>query len=87
MAAPYRRLKLGSWLLSLLEAVAWQASMRKVMLTVFKQNIDARAFYTKCSYHLDATSPTDDPSDEYRCVIMSKVSPTLLSQQRVAAPH
>lgn len=87
MAAPYRRLKLGSWLLSLLEVVAWQASMRKVMLTVFKQNIEARAFYTKCSYHLDATSPTDDPSDEYRCVIMSKASPTLLSRQRVAAPH
>lgn len=49
--------------------------MRKVVLTVFKNNTDARTFYTKCGYSFDATSPSDDPSDLYRAVILRKVNP------------
>lgn len=74
--AKHRGHGLGSWLLHALEILAWQTSMHKVVLTVFKNNTPARRFYTKCGYSFDATSPSDDPSDPYRAVILSKTLPT-----------
>ena len=73
--ALYCRHGQGSQLLRCLEDFAWRTSMRKVVLTVFKNNTDARTFYTKCGYSFDATSPSDDPSDLYRAVILRKVNP------------
>ncbi|WFD42729.1 Nitrogen permease regulator 2 [Malassezia psittaci] len=70
--AAHRGRGIGSQLLQLLEAIAWRTHMRKVVLTVFKDNLNARKFYTKCKYVMDATSPSDDPDDPYRAVIMSK---------------
>ena len=73
--ASHRGHGLGSWLLHSLEVLAWQTSMRKVVLTVFKNNAQARRFYTKCGYSFDTTSPSDDPRDPYRAVILSKTPP------------
>ncbi|WFD05280.1 hypothetical protein MVES1_000609 [Malassezia vespertilionis] len=51
-------------LLHALESIAWQTCMRKVMLTVFKANKEAREFYHNQRYILDTTSPDND---EYEC--------------------
>lgn len=44
--------------MSMLERIAEHAKMRKVMLTVFKENEAAVRFYDKMAYAVDLISPS-----------------------------
>lgn len=57
LAACCQRRGLGQRLMGVLEHMALQAGMSKVMLTVFKENTAAVNFYRKLGYSLDASSP------------------------------
>jgi ribosomal protein S18 acetylase RimI-like enzyme len=55
----YRRCGLGKRLMEIAERIARDQSMTKVVLTVFKKNHQAMAFYTKSlGYDVDETSPS-----------------------------
>jgi ribosomal protein S18 acetylase RimI-like enzyme len=54
----YRRHGLGRKLMDLAEQIAHRQDMAKVVLTVFKSNGDAMAFYDKLGYTVDDTSPS-----------------------------
>mmetsp|Transcript_17059 Transcript_17059/g.38962 ORF Transcript_17059/g.38962 Transcript_17059/m.38962 type:complete len:223 (+) Transcript_17059:122-790(+) len=55
----YRRCGVGKRLMRIAERIAREQSMTKVMLTVFKNNNQAMAFYTKTlSYDVDESSPS-----------------------------
>lgn len=63
----YRRCGLGKRLMGITERIAREQSMPKVVLTVFKTNHQAMAFYTKrLGYDIDESSPIkfgDDNAD------------------------
>ncbi len=72
-----RRLGLGKFMLQTLELIAFTNDMRKVVLTVFKNNSDACRFFEKLRYEVDETSPEydendDDSDDSCHYIIMSK---------------
>lgn len=55
----YRRCGVGKRLMGIAERIAREQSMAKVVLTVFKQNQQAMAFYTKSlGYDVDESSPS-----------------------------
>ena len=50
-----------SFLLQVLEIMAFKADMRKIMLTCFKHNPAAQKFFkTALKYEIDETCPIDD---------------------------
>uniref|UniRef100_T1IYE8 N-alpha-acetyltransferase 40 n=1 Tax=Strigamia maritima TaxID=126957 RepID=T1IYE8_STRMM len=54
-----RRVGLGQYLMLILELIAKQNRMKKVMLTVFKHNVVGRSFFAKkLRYEVDETSPS-----------------------------
>lgn len=59
-------------MLQVLELLAFRAGLTKVILTVFKHNEAARAFFRSCSYTLDETSPEETLLDSYDYEILSK---------------
>jgi len=73
---------LGKFMMQILELLANKTQMRKVILTVFKENEKANKFFTNLKYVVDETSPQyDDPNNpqDYDYEIMSKmckISPT-----------
>ena len=55
----YRRCGAGKKLMGIAERIAREQSMTKVLLTVFKSNHQAMAFYTKkLGYNIDESSPS-----------------------------
>jgi ribosomal protein S18 acetylase RimI-like enzyme len=75
VAAAFRRQRLGRSLMEVLEEVAHQTSMSKVVLTVFKKNKQAMEFYQQgLGYKVDESSPSqhNSPAD-YE--ILSKIIP------------
>lgn len=59
VGASCRRLGLGEHLMKILELVALQFDMTKLMLTVFKNNHGAMGFYrSKLGYDIDENSPS-----------------------------
>lgn len=57
--ADYRRCGLGKHLMGIAERIGREQSMTKVVLTVFKTNQQAMAFYTKrLQYEIDELSPS-----------------------------
>lgn len=55
-----RRKGLGKFLMQILELLAFKAQMKKVMMTVFKNNLEAQEFFKKkLKYEVDETSPED----------------------------
>lgn len=54
---------LGKRLMHIIEMMAAQMKMRKVMLTVFKSNLNAMNFYESLSYSIDDTSPSQFGED------------------------
>lgn len=63
-----RRKGLGRFMMQALESMALQNKMQKVVLTVFKSNTSAVAFFHSLGYKLDITSPNDE-----HYVILSKL--------------
>jgi ribosomal protein S18 acetylase RimI-like enzyme len=53
-----QRSGLGRQMMHIIERIAKQMKMRKVMLTVFKNNLNAMKFYESLSYSIDVTSPS-----------------------------
>ncbi len=74
-----RRKGLGKFLMQILSLIAHKTQMRKVMLTVFKENTSAFGFFKNVlNYEADETSPSlYDPmnEEEYDYEIMSKEIP------------
>lgn len=64
----YRRYGLGKRLMTIMEVIGMQLKMKKVMLTVFKNNQAAMDFYCKkLKYGIDDSSPsncTSSPNEE-----------------------
>jgi ribosomal protein S18 acetylase RimI-like enzyme len=65
--ASYRRQGLGKKMTALIETIALEAEIPKVMLTVFKVNQAAMTFYQQLQYDIDECSPSNhnDPSADY----------------------
>jgi len=73
-----RRKGLGKFLMQVLEMMAFKTNMSKVMLTCFKDNKPANAFFKdKCKYTIDETSPEESLAekiyDDYHYQILSKM--------------
>jgi len=66
----YRRMGLGRFMMTALEKCAELWKMEKVVLTVLKNNSDAREFFSKLGYLLDETSPDANEKADYE--ILSK---------------
>lgn len=74
--------KIGSTMLAILEHLTWKAGMRKVALTVFRSNNAACAFYRRCGYIVDATSPDFGQEDvDTHYIILCKPSPTIMENR------
>jgi ribosomal protein S18 acetylase RimI-like enzyme len=58
VSSAYHRHGIGKYLMTLLEAVSEKFEMWKIMLTCFKINIQAMAFYRKIGYDIDVNSPS-----------------------------
>mmetsp|Transcript_5911 Transcript_5911/g.12401 ORF Transcript_5911/g.12401 Transcript_5911/m.12401 type:complete len:293 (-) Transcript_5911:123-1001(-) len=68
-----QRSGLGKRLMNVMELVALRQGMKKVMLTVFKNNQRAMAFYLeKMKYVIDETSPSNFDGEEADYEILSK---------------
>lgn len=63
---------LGKRMMDILEMIAMEYGMRKVMLTVFKTNKEAMAFYKKLNYVIDESSPSEF-GEEADYEILSKI--------------
>eukprot|EP00794_Sanderia_malayensis_P019947 gene19947-21900_t len=66
---------LGKFMLQILELIGFRAKMKKVMVTVFKDNTDAVQFFNNLKFIVDETSPRYyDPMspDYYDYEILSK---------------
>ncbi|KAK5109096.1 hypothetical protein LTR62_007553 [Meristemomyces frigidus] len=59
LAAPLRRIGLGAHLMQIVEVLAAQVGVRKVMLTCFLSNAKALRFYRQRGYEADVCSPPD----------------------------
>jgi len=55
----YRALGLGAHLLKTIEDIGRSVGVQRAMLTVFKSNTDARAWYAHKGWEVDSTSPGD----------------------------
>jgi GNAT superfamily N-acetyltransferase len=75
--ASYRRQGLGKKMTALIETIALEAEIPKVMLTVFKANQAAMTFYQQLQYDIDESSPSNhnDPSADYE-ILSRMVSST-----------
>jgi len=68
----YRRCGLGKRLMAMAECIARNQSMTKILLTVFKENHQAMAFYTKAlRYEVDESSPSKFGDDDVDYEILS----------------
>lgn len=72
-----RRKGLGKFLMQILELLAYKTDMKKVILTIFKNNpVGEDFFMKKLKYSVDETSPEDPLFDEgYSYMILSKIMP------------
>ena len=61
----FQSMGIGRCLMDLLSVIAKQASMQKIMLTVFRANQQATAFYRSLEYRIDEISPTEEDNEDY----------------------
>lgn len=62
--------------------LAFKADMRKIMLTVFKHNDEATAFFKKAmKFELDETNPEDDVYEQFDYQILSKFNKRKLARE------
>jgi len=54
----YQRNGFGKFMMQAIEMIALKKGMDLIMLTVLKENIDARRFYTRMHYDLHSSSPS-----------------------------
>ncbi|XP_065219269.1 N-alpha-acetyltransferase 40 [Planococcus citri] len=75
-----RRKGLGKFMLQILELIAFSNNMKKVVLTVLKNNLEAMQFFKVMNYEADETSPMDDAFETYDYIILCKKNKKLASQ-------
>lgn len=81
-----QRQGLGRFLMSLVELAAWKCQLRRVVLTVFRDNQPARRFYTQTlNYTLDDTDPELYGHDE-EYQILAKRNRKLLTSEDIVLP-
>ncbi|KAG7099284.1 hypothetical protein E1B28_001143 [Marasmius oreades] len=71
----YQKKGLGKFLMNALDSIARKWKMDQIMLTVFKDNVNASRFYKDLGFGLDPTSPTDEDGEDLDAVdyeILSK---------------
>ncbi|KAK4884244.1 hypothetical protein RN001_000515 [Aquatica leii] len=75
-----QRKGLGKFMMQILELMAFMNNMKKVVLTVLKNN-DNSHFFKAINYQIDDSSPIDEDDDdeEYPYEILSKINKKLLS--------
>lgn len=78
LEASITRQKLGKQLMVVLELIARNLEMDKVILTVFLSNIGARKFYERLNYSIDETSPEGQNGEDY--TILSKLTRRRIKQ-------
>ncbi|KAL1513998.1 hypothetical protein ABEB36_003329 [Hypothenemus hampei] len=71
-----QRKGLGKFMMQILELMAFKNNMKKVLLTVLKNNNYSK-FFRAVGYELDETSPIDDEEATYPYEILSKVNKRL----------
>ncbi|KAF7273542.1 N-alpha-acetyltransferase 40 isoform X2 [Rhynchophorus ferrugineus] len=85
-----QRKGLGKFLMQVLELMAFKNNMRKVVLTVLKNNPHSK-FFKAIGYELDECSPVDDEEESYPYEILSKINkrlaPTLPNYSIVSKNH
>jgi ribosomal protein S18 acetylase RimI-like enzyme len=59
-----QKLGIGKKLMSIVELISVNLKMEKVMLTVFRANVAAMAFYKKRNYNVDECSPSNFTGEE-----------------------
>ncbi len=65
-----------------LEMLAFKADMRKIMLTVFKHNKEAKSFFMdSLKYEVDETCPLDDVYEQFDYAILSKFNKRKLARE------
>ncbi|XP_017782101.1 PREDICTED: N-alpha-acetyltransferase 40 [Nicrophorus vespilloides] len=67
---------LGKFMMQILELIAFTNNMRKVVLTVLKNNSHSN-FFKAINYRLDESSPMDDEDDVFPYEILSKINKKL----------
>lgn len=67
---------LGKFMMQILELIAFKNNMRKVVLTILKNN-PCSVFFKVMNYELDESSPQDDEEETYPFEILSKVNKRL----------
>ncbi|KAG5899835.1 hypothetical protein JTB14_012306 [Gonioctena quinquepunctata] len=75
-----QRKGLGKFMMQVLELVAFKNNMRKVVLTILKNNQNSK-FFKAINYELDISSPIDDEDETYPYEILSKTNKRLLPVQ------
>ncbi|RZC40658.1 N-alpha-acetyltransferase 40, partial [Asbolus verrucosus] len=68
-----QRKGLGKFMMQILELVAFKNNMRKVILTILKNNHYSK-FFKALNYELDETSPVDYQDETYPYEILSKIN-------------
>jgi GNAT superfamily N-acetyltransferase len=80
----YRRKGLGRFMMQVLELLAFKADMRKIMLTAFKHNPDAKRFFKETmKFEIDETCPLDDVYEQFDYEILSKFNKRKLAREAV----
>ncbi|CAH0550756.1 unnamed protein product [Brassicogethes aeneus] len=67
---------LGKFMMQVLELIGFKNNMRKVVLTVLKNNQNSK-FFRAINYELDESSPVDDEDETYPYEILSKANKRL----------
>ncbi|EFA07325.1 N-alpha-acetyltransferase 40 [Tribolium castaneum] len=73
-----QRKGLGKFMMQILELIAFKNNMRKVILTILKNNHYSK-FFRALNYELDETSPIDYQDETFPYEILSKVNKRLAS--------
>lgn len=71
-----QRKNLGKFMMQILELIAFKNNMRKVILTVLKNNQYSK-FFKAIGYEIDESSPMDDEEESFSYEILSKVNKRL----------
>lgn len=85
-----QRKGLGKFMMQILELVAFKNNMKKVVLTVLKNNTNSK-FFKAIGYELDETSPIDDEEETYPyeilCKVNKRLAATLPNSSAVSKAH
>ncbi|CAH1139671.1 unnamed protein product [Phyllotreta striolata] len=82
----FQRNGLGKFMMQILELVAFKNNMRKVVLTVLKNNQHSK-FFKALNYNFDESSPLDDDEESFPYEILSKANKRLQPPATSAKIH